>query len=210
METEEKDKSLTIRTAVPEDAGELLRIYRPYVEETAISFELEVPSVEEFRGRIQKVLSRYPYLVAEKNGKIAGYTYVSPFIGRAAYDWSVETSIYLDRDCRRQGIGRRLYESLEEILKEMHVLNVNACIGYPKEEDAYLTKNSARFHAHMGYTLVGRFHDSGYKFGRWYDMIWMEKMIGDHPEHPLPVVPFPKLQRQKAVSCSRKKIFFSV
>lgn len=76
----------------------------------------------------------------------------------------------------------------------MHILNRNACIGYPKANDEYLTDNSARFHAHLGYTLAGRFHDSGYKFGRWYDMIWMEKTIGDHTDQPEDVIPYKMLK----------------
>jgi phosphinothricin acetyltransferase len=73
-----------------------------------------------------------------------------------------------------------LYEALEEKLKEIGILNLYACIGYPVEEDEYLTKNSAEFHAHLGYTKVGEFHKCGYKYGRWYDMIWMEKIVGEH------------------------------
>ena len=76
----------------------------------------------------------------------------------------------------------------------MNVLNLNACIGYPEREDEYLTRNSARFHEHLGYRLVGEFHECGYKFGRWYG-IWMEKHLGAHPPVPAPVIPFPELRR---------------
>ena len=107
----------TIRVATEADAEEILAIYAKYIEQTAITFEYVVPSIEEFRGRIRHTLERFPYLTAEKDGKIAGYAYVSPFKERAAYDWSVETSIYVDMEQKRSGIGRRLYEELENILK---------------------------------------------------------------------------------------------
>ena len=185
---------IEIRVATPDDADALLAVYAPYVTDTAISFECEVPTVEEFRCRIARTLERYPYLVALQDGKIAGYAYAGPFVGRAAYDWSVETSIYVARHARRSGLGRALYTALENILREMGVLNLNACIGYPKKEDEYLTTNSVDYHRHLGYAWVGRFHDSGCKFGRWYDMVWMEKIIGNHPENPEPIRPFPEVR----------------
>lgn len=189
---------ILLRTARLSDAARLVEIYAPYVTDTAITFEYEVPSVEEFRSRIEKTLEKYPYIVAEQNGRILGYTYASAFARRAAYNWSVELSIYLDMEIRRQGIGGRLYKAMEEILKEMHILNMNACISWPKAEDEYLTKNSVQFHEHMGFRLAGEFHASGYKFGRWYNVVWMEKMIGDHPENPKPVRAFPEIREKFA------------
>lgn len=182
-----------IRTASEADAEQLLKIYRPYVENTAITFEYEVPSVEEFAGRIQNTLKRYPYLVAETGEGVVGYAYVSAFKERAAYDWSVETSIYVSTDKKQLGIGRQLYEALEKILNKQGILNVNACIAYPKEEDEHLTLDSVHFHEKLGYQMVGRFHDSGYKFNRWYDMVWMEKMIGEHLENQPGIILFPDL-----------------
>ena len=182
--------AITIRTAALPDAERLLEIYRPYVEETAITFEYDVPTIDEFRGRMTRVLEKYPYLVAERDGTIVGYAYAGPFVGRAAYYWSVETTIYLDRAVRRQGIGKALYTALETVLGAMGILNLNACIGYPEVEDEHLTRNSVEFHAHLGYQWVGQFHNCGYKFGRWYHMVWMEKMLGEHPLQPDPVDPF--------------------
>lgn len=184
---------MQIRVATEEDAEELLQIYRPYVEETVITFEYEVPSAEEFRQRITHTLEKYPYLVAEKEGRIVGYAYASAFKERAAYDWAVETTIYLEKGSRKKGIGRNIYNALEDALRMQHILNLNACIGYPEVEDEYLTKNSADFHAHLGYRLVGEFKQCGYKFGRWYNMVWMEKMTGEHGEKPEPVIPFPEV-----------------
>ena len=173
-------EEICIRTAKLEDAKRLVEIYTPYVEETAITFEYDVPSVKEFERRIEEVLCRYPYIVAERKGKIVGYAYVHAFYVRSAYDWSVETSVYVDRKERKSGVGRVLYQAIEEICKEMGILNLNACIAMPRGKDLYLDESSAKFHQKLGFSLVGRFHNSGYKFEHWYDMIWMEKMIGEH------------------------------
>ena len=89
-------------------------------------------------------------------------------------------------------MGRALYEALERALKAQGILNMNACIASAAAEDEYLTDASHRFHEHMGFHVVGRFHSCGYKFGRWYDMIWMEKHIGEH-DTPQPIVPFSRL-----------------
>lgn len=171
---------VVIRPVTVKDAKRLLEIYAYYTKETAISFEYEVPTLEEFQSRIEKMLQKYPYLLIEENGRIQGYTYAGPFVGRAAYGWSAELTIYLDKDAKKHGYGRMLYEAIEQKLKEMGILNLYACIGYLDVEDEYLNQNSAQFHEHMGFTLAGRFHKCGYKFGRWYDMIWMEKIIGEH------------------------------
>ena len=186
--------NITLRIASPADAEALLELYAPYVRETAITFEYEVPSPEEFQSRIRRTLEKYPYLIAEREGRCVGYAYAGAFHARAAYDWAVETSVYVERGLRRQGVGRRLYTALEEILTLQNILNLNACIAYPAEEDPYLTRDSADFHQRLGYQLVGRFHQCGYKFGRWYDMIWMEKMLGAHRSPQPPVRPFPEIR----------------
>ncbi len=129
---------------------------------------------------MRKIISRYPYLVVCRNEKVMGYAYAHAFVGRAAYDRSVELTIYLDHEVRKCGMGRLLYETLEKRLKAMGKLNLYACIGYPEVEDEYLTRNSAQFHEHLGFTLAGRFRECGCKFNRWYDMVWMEKIIGEH------------------------------
>ncbi len=185
---------MNLRTATPDDAEELLGIYSYYVMNTAITFEYEVPSVSEFRERITNTLKKFPYIVAEEKGKIVGYAYASPFKARAAYEHSIETSIYVAKDARQQGIGSALLARLEEILKKQNVLNVNACIAVPEEEDEYLTFGSVRFHEARGYSLVGTFHKCGYKFDRWYNMVWMEKMVGEHVSPAPKVLPFPELR----------------
>lgn len=111
--------------------------------------------------------------------------------GRAAYAWSVEASIYIASNARGQGLGRKLYAALERALRAMGVLNVNACIAVPRTaDDPYLTDGSLAFHKRLGYQVVGTFHQSGCKFGRWYDVAWMEKMIGEHREPPTPIRDF--------------------
>lgn len=187
-----------IRIATEQDAEKLLAIYGYYVENTAITFEYEVPSVEEFRRRIRQTLSKYPYLVSEQDGEIAGYAYAGAFKGRRAYDWAVETTIYIAKDARKKGLGKELYTALEEALALQNIINLNACIAYPSVEDEYLTKNSVQYHQHLGYRFVGEFHKCGYKFGRWYNMVWMEKCISHHPHQPLPVRSFEEIQNQLA------------
>lgn len=110
------------------------------------------------------------------------YVYADSFKERAAYDWAVEVSVYVKIDKKRMGIGSKLYEALEQGLKEQGILNLNAYIACPQEEDEYLTRDSIAFHEKLGYRFVGQFHQCGYKFRRWYDMVWMEKHIGNHLE----------------------------
>lgn len=188
--------SLSIRAACPGDAQALLAIYAPYVEKTAITFEYDVPKVDEFARRIKDTLEKYPYLVAERGGEIVGYAYASAFHPRAAYGWCAEASIYVKMDGRGAGVGGALYRKLEEILVRQGFLNINACIACTDEEDEYLTNDSVRFHEHMGYRMVGRFSRCGWKFGRWYDMLWMEKLVGEHGAQVRPVVPFDRVRAE--------------
>lgn len=176
-------QALTIRAATEADAAEILEIYAPYVKETAITFEYEVPTLEEFTDRIRQKLNKYPYIVAVADGRIVGYSYASPFRPRAAYDRSVETTIYIHKDFRGKGIGKKLYLLLEEILKAQNIKNLYACIAYPNPE-------SIAFHEQLGYKTIGFFSKCGYKLDTWYDMIWMEKFIGEHTADPEPVLPF--------------------
>lgn len=185
--------NITIRMATKADAKEILDIYAPYVKNTAISFEYDVPSVEEFAERIKNILRKYPYIVAIDSNHIIGYAYVSSFKERAAYDRAVETTVYISQDCRGKGVGKKLYLALEEILKRQNILNLNACIAYSSTENAYLTNASIYFHERLGYKKVAHFTKCGYKFGYWYDMIWMEKIIGEHSANPKPVIPISEL-----------------
>ena len=177
---EKKKNELWIRDARPDDVERLLAIYGYYVENTAVSFEYAVPEKEEFLRRMQKITKRYPYLAAGMGEEILGFAYAGPFIERAAYDWSVELTIYLDPTARGRGLGRKLYEELIGRLKAAGILNLYACIADPETEDEYLTKASVHFHERLGFKTAGRFHKCGFKFGRWYDMVWMERILGEH------------------------------
>ena len=179
------NSSILIRQACGDDTGALALIYAYYVNQTAITFEYTAPDAVEMERRRQEISQHYPYLVAELDGQVVGYAYAHAFYGREAYAWSVESSIYVDVNERKRGIGRKLYEALEEALKSMGILNVNACIAVPRDgHDPYTTYDSLNFHECLGYTLAGRFHNSGYKFDRWYDVVWMEKC-----SVPIPYIP---------------------
>ena len=170
-------KELTIRDAQIEDAQRLLEIYSYYVLNTAVSFEYDVPSLDEFKERIKNIKNKYPYLVCEKAGKIIGYVYAGAYSERAAYDWTVATSIYVDKDCRRNGAGALLYKELEKRLKQMGIVNLLAGVAFCKNEDEYLTHDSPKFHLKQGYSEVAHMKGVGKKFDRWYDLKWYQKKI---------------------------------
>ncbi|MFR0912212.1 MAG: N-acetyltransferase family protein [Evtepia gabavorous] len=140
----------------------------------------------------------HPYLCWRRRRDPAGLCYAAPFHPRAAYQWAAETTIYLRQDQRGRGLGRRLYGALEALLTAQNVLNCNACIALPQVEDETLTLASLRFHQRLGYTPAGQFHQCGYKFGRWYHMVWMEKFLGAHSLPPAPFLPFPQLGERTA------------
>lgn len=188
---------ITIRNATIMDAKRILEIYDYYVHNTAITFEYDTPSIFEFKERMKNTMKKYPYLVILRDENIVGYAYAGPFVGRAAYDWSCEVTVYLDHNTQKCGFGRKIYEALEIELHKMGIINLYACIAYPEKEDEYLTTNSADFHMHLGFTKVGEFHRCGYKFERWYNMIWMEKVIGKY-EVKQPLITFyPELRKDK-------------
>jgi phosphinothricin acetyltransferase len=166
-----------IRDASIEDAKRLVEIYSYYVLNTAVSFEYEVPSAEEFKDRIKKINEKYPYMVSIKDNRIVGYVYASAYSVRSAYDWTVATSIYIDRDYRRQGIGRMLYKELEERLKAQGIVNILAGAAFCEQEDEYLSHDSYKFHLKEGYSKVAHMKGVGKKFGRWYDLLWLQKKI---------------------------------
>ncbi|MDD7666192.1 MAG: N-acetyltransferase family protein, partial [Dialister sp.] len=120
----------------------------------------------------------------------------SAFHTRPAYDWNVETSIYIAEDARHTGAGRKLYEALETYLRAEGIVTLYACITYPATPDPYVDTNSVDFHSHMGYGLVANFKKSGYKFDRWYDVVWMEKEIGAHRAPMAPVKRFAEILDQ--------------
>lgn len=179
--------------AKTENAKELLKIYEPYVTDTAVTFEYDVPTVSEFSERIANTLAKYPYLAAVCGGELVGYAYANAFKERAAYERCCEVSIYVRSNFHKNGVGRALYGVLEKLLKKQGVLNMNACIAYTDTEDEFLTHTSVKFHSAMGFSRVGKFKKCGYKFGRWYDMVWFEKHIGVHTEKPMPFTEFSEI-----------------
>ncbi len=159
-------------------------------------FEYDVPTLSEFTRRVEATLRTHPYLVAEQAGELLGYAYAAPLpcpgslsVGRREHHLPPPGSA-------RQRPGAPALRGLETVLAAQNVLNCNACIALPQAEDATLTQASVRFHQRMGYTLVGQFHQVGYKFDRWYHMVWMEKALGAHTVPPAPFLPFPQIAEQ--------------
>jgi phosphinothricin acetyltransferase len=145
--------------------------------------------------RIDTTLKEYPWLIAEEDGRTIGYAYAASFHHREAYKHSAEVSIYLDRDCRGKGYGKQLYEELDKRLLRQRVYVLYACVtATDRENDPNLTGASLRFHQRMGYQQTGYHRLCGYKFGKWYSVVWLEKVIGERPEHPEPFVPFTLLR----------------
>ena len=159
-----------IRSASLVDAPSLLAIYRPYVERTAVSFELEVPSVEEFAARIAKALAGWHWLVAEHEGQCVGYAYASSHRERPAYKWSVEVSAYVAPDHQRQGLGLALYSQLFRELSTRGFCNAYAGVTLPNEP-------SLALHRKVGFSPVGIFHAVGRKFGQWQDVAWFQRSL---------------------------------
>lgn len=180
--------NIIIRSVTEKDAAALVEIYAPYVEKTSVTYEYEVPSVEEFRGRIENTTKNYPYLAAEGDGVILGYAYAAAFHPRAAFRWTAEATVYLKKEAHGRGIGRMLYEALEEKLKKQNVQTVIALIADPNPE-------SVAFHEKMGYRVAGRLTDCAYKLGQWRGMFYLEKFLGDRAGEPKPFIPCPEIEK---------------
>jgi len=163
---------LTIRDVRLDDAQALLDIYAPYVETTWVTFETEVPALAEFRGRIEQYRFKlgFPYKVAELDGGIVGYAYAHPYHQRAAYRFTAETSVYVKQDFGRGGIGTDLYRLVLEDLSRGGFHAVIAILGCPNEA-------SKRFHEKLGFSEIGYFREVGYKFDRWLDVGYLEKIL---------------------------------
>ena len=167
-----------LRPAVPADAAALLAIYGQYIG-TSITFEYTLPSPAEFRGRIEDISAVYPYLVYEENGIPLGYAYAHRFAERAAYQWSAELSVYLDRDARGRGIGRKLYAAVMDLLRMQNVRTAYALVTTPNEP-------SDRFHLGMGFHVAGVTRNAGFKNGTWRSVTIYEKALADYDSPPGP------------------------
>ena len=159
-----------IRIATEADVPEILAIYAPYIENTTVTFEYDVPCTRTFLQRFHHITAQYPWLVWEENGKILGYAYASAPYSRAAFSWCAEPSIYLRPEAKGKGIGKKLYAVLEKILELQGYQVLYALITEENSE-------SLSFHRKMAYEIRAEFPDCGYKFGRWLGLIWMEKRI---------------------------------
>lgn len=171
-----------IRLATIQDAKEILNIYRPYIKDTCITFEYEVPSLGEFTQRIRDISREYPYLVCEIDGRVVGYAYAHRQLARAAYQWNAELSVYVDQAYVGHKIGGALYGALLEILACQNVQNVYGLVTSPNP-------GSQRLHEKFGFGIMGVCKDTGYKNGKWHDVIWFEKKIGPHSVPPKPFEP---------------------
>ena len=161
---------MAIRQATVQDIPRILEIYGPYVETTAASFEYTVPTLEAFTERFLGITAQFPWLVWEEDGRVLGYAYGSLPFERAAYQWSAEASIYLCPEAKRKGIGKKLYAALEDILRRQGYKKVYALITTANEP-------SVAFHQAVGYRHTAAMPDCGYKFGKWYGVVWMEKEL---------------------------------
>jgi phosphinothricin acetyltransferase len=170
---------IEIRLATSQDASGIAEIYAPIVKSTPTSFEIEPPDAREFARRIQETLPKYPWLVCEQRGRVTGYAYAGRHSARAAYEWSVNTSVYIHHDFHRRGIGRGLYESLFLILTAQGYFNAYAGITLPNA-------GSVGLHEALGFQPVGIYRDVGHKFGAWHDVGWWQRPLRPRVEAPSP------------------------
>lgn len=191
-----EEKKVNFRFATVEDASKILEIYKYYIENTTITFEYDVPTFVEFKERIKNTLLEYPYIVCEYRNEILGYAYAHKVWMRAAYQWDAELSVYIDKDYTGNGLGKKLYKILIEILKLQNVVNVYGCVTYPNEK-------SDKLHESFGFKKVGIFENSGYKFGKWIGVTWFHKAILDYEKKPQKLKKISQIDKEKI-----KMIFF--
>ena len=176
-----------IRLASSErDAGQIAAIYAPNVTDMIISFEFEPPSADEMRRRIEVTLKRYPWLVCERQGRVLGYAYAGAHGSRAAYQWSVDVSVYVHEDARRMGVGRALYASLFAALALQGFYNAYAGATLPNPA-------SVGLHESVGFGRVGIYRGVGYKMGAWHDVVWWHVPIRERVAHPDPPADLPSV-----------------
>ena len=176
---------MRLRMAEEADGAELLSIYRQYID-TPVTFEYTLPTRQEFETRIREITSQYPYLLWEDAGKAIGYAYAHRQMGREAYQWNAELSIYLDPSFTSRGLGKKLYLALMALLKKQGVRTVYGGVTIPNEK-------SERLHRGLGFGCLGIYHHTGYKCGAWHDVAWFEKGIAPYTLEPAPFVPIGKI-----------------
>lgn len=168
---------IKMRMARETDASGILGIYAPYIKDTVITFEYEIPTLNEFKNRIRKISADYPYLVCTLDEKIIGYAYSYRHKERAAYQWNVELSVYIDNSYLNYGLGKAFYTALIEISKLQNIKNIYGGVTYPN-------KNSEKLHEYFSFKKLGVYHNTGYKFGKWHDVTWFEKNIRESDGEP--------------------------
>lgn len=188
-ETEAVGGSIHIRLASVEDAPAILAVYEPYIS-TPITFEETVPSPEEFRSRIAAICEGYPCLVAERDGRVLGYAYAHRQAERAAYGWNAELSVYLAPESRGCGLGRMLYATLIDLVREQGVKAAYALVTVPNAASEHL-------HATFGFQPMGVQQHAGYTCGAWRDVAWLVLPLAEFEADPKPVIPFPVLAVQQ-------------
>ena len=176
----------TLRPATLDDCEAILSIYTPYITDTAVTFETEVPSLEDFHDRMVGIMNFFPYIVAEQSGEIVGYAYAHFQHERAAYRWNAELSVYLKQGSERHGIGSTLYTALMALLKEQGFLRVFGVVTIPNDP-------SVALHERFGFEKKVQYASMGYKFGEWHDVAWFEKLLAPLPEAPEELKPFSAL-----------------
>ncbi len=172
------NKRLEIRLIELSDAPSTLEIYKPYVLNTIISFEYEVPGLDEWVKRIEEFTQDFPWLVASHNDKIIGYAYASKHRHRTAYQWSCESAIYLATEAHGNGVGRMLYETLFGLLQLQGYYNMYAGISLPNEK-------SVEFHKALQFEEIGVFKKIGFKHGNWHDTVWFQRALNAHNSNPV-------------------------
>lgn len=180
---------IKLRLAKPADSGDILAIYAPYIEKTSFTFETDVPSPEAFAERISSYLESWPWLVCEVDGVIAGYAYAARYRERVAYQWSVESSVYVHDDHQRKGIARILYSALFKILKRQGFRNVYAVINLPNEK-------SVAFHESLGFSYFATYEQVGYKLGQWKNVGWWRLIVNEFDHEPAAPVLFSLLDKE--------------
>lgn len=161
---------MSIRSVNSEDTKSILEIYEPYVLDSPTSFETEIPSLHAFKARIQDYTAKFPWIVFEANGEVVGYAYASSHRSRCAYEWSVESSVYVHPQHQGKGIGTKLYKELFRLLKIQGVVNIFAGITLPNE-------GSVKLHETLGFEQIGKFKDVGFKQGKWWDVGWWQLQL---------------------------------
>lgn len=188
----------SIQVATPNEIPEVLQIYAPYILHTTITFEYEVPNHQAFAQRYHAIANQFPFLVCKINDKVAGYAYAAKAFSRAAYQWDADLSVYVAEDYWHRGIASALYRCLEQLLCLQGYCLLYALVTKENE-------NSLAFHKHMGFVQTATLPKTGFKFGRWHDLVWLQKQINCQSAEPTVPIPFHQLQKTRVQEILRKE-----